>query len=65
MFAGCLVILSAAVQAQDCSNWSNWDLRGTYTMSGSGFIDLSKVLPGSGLPSGMIPMTWVGAHTYK
>ena len=50
--------------AQDCSSWTDFDLRGTYTMSGSGFIDMSKLLPGMGLPSGMIPMTWVGAQTY-
>jgi len=64
MFAAAFLLTSAA-KAQDCSNWSNWDLRGTYTMSGSGFIDLSRVVPGAGLPSGLIPMTWVGAHTYN
>jgi opacity protein-like surface antigen len=60
MVAACV----PATQAQDCSNWSNWDLRGTYTMSGNGFVDLSKVLPVPGLPSGAIPVFWLGAHTY-
>jgi hypothetical protein len=64
MVATCLLVFSPAVTAQDCSNWSNSTVQGTYTMSGSGFIDLSKVLPGMGLPSGLIPMSWVGAHTY-
>ncbi|MBZ5624145.1 MAG: hypothetical protein LAQ69_36420 [Acidobacteriia bacterium] len=65
MFGACLLAASPVLRAQDCGNWINWDLRGTYTMSGSGFIDLSKVLPGVGLPSGPIPMFWVGAFTYN
>jgi hypothetical protein len=60
----CMLTVLPAVKAQDCSNWSNYDLRGTYTMSGSGYIDVSKVFPTLGLPSGMVPMSWVGAHTY-
>jgi len=64
MFAAGLLAVSAVVQAQDCSSMGNWDLRGTYTMAGSGFIDLSKALLGvPGLPTGFIPTTWVGAHT--
>jgi hypothetical protein len=59
-----LLAVSPTVRAQDCSGWNNWDLRGTYTMSGSGWADLSKLLPGSGLPSGLVPMSWVGAHVW-
>ncbi len=55
--------------AQDCGHVTNYDLRGTYTMSGSGFIDLSKLLAGiPGLPPmpvGLVPFSWVGAHTYN
>ncbi len=58
MFAMWLLALSPVVRAQECRNWTNWDLRGTYTMSGSGWIDLSKVAPG--LPAGFTPMSWVG-----
>ncbi len=61
----CILTILPVVKAQDCSNWSNWDLRGTYTLSGSGYIDLSKAFPGAGLPSGMSPMSWVGAHAYN
>ena len=60
----CLLAISSVASAQNCSNWTNWTLRGTYTMSGSGYIDLSKVFPGMGFPPGPIPMYWVGAHTY-
>src|SRR5690348_12385589 len=63
MMAACILVFSGAARAQDCSDWSNWDLRGTYTMSGNGFVDLSKILPGAGLPSGAVPLFWVGAHT--
>jgi hypothetical protein len=63
MFVTSLLAVSAVVRAQDCSNWSNWDIRGIYTMSGSGWIDLSKALPGLGMPTGLIPMSWVGAKT--
>ncbi len=59
MFATCLLVASATVRAQDCSNWSNWDVRGTYTASGSGWTDLSKLLPGA--PAGFSPVSWVGA----
>ena len=52
--AGILTFLPA-LRAQDCSNWTNFDLRGTYTLTESGFIDLSKAFPGSGLPSGLSP----------
>ncbi len=58
-----VLALSPVSSAQDCSGWSNWDLRGTYTMSGSGWIDLSKLVPT--LPAGSVPMTWAGAHTYN
>ena len=61
----CAVFLAAVVplvNAQDCSNWSAWDLRGTYTLAGSGWLDLSKVLPRAGLPSALAPMNWVASH---
>ena len=66
MLAACFLTIAPVVRAQDCSGWNNSHLRGTWTMTGSGYIDLSKLVPGNpaGLPSGMIPMTWVGAHTY-
>jgi len=67
MFAASLLAVSEGVRAQDCSSLTNSDLRGTYTMSGSGWIDLSKFLAGipglPPLPTGFIPMSWVGAHT--
>jgi hypothetical protein len=63
ILAACVLALSPAAAAQDCSVWSNWDLRGSYTMSGSGWIDLSKLVPG--LPSGSIPMAWAGAVSYN
>jgi hypothetical protein len=63
ILAAALVTVSPVVQAQDCSNWGNWDLRGTYAMSGSGWIDLSKLV--SSLPAGSIPMSWVGAVSYN
>ncbi len=50
---------SAICRAQDCSNWSNEDLRGTYAVSSTGWIDLSKLIPG--LPAGYIPRSAVGA----
>jgi len=56
-------ILSGALaggESAACSNWTNWDLRGTITKAGSGWIDLSKLAPG--FPAGMVPMAWVGAE---
>jgi hypothetical protein len=32
--------------------------------TGSGYIDLSKVFPGQGFPSGLVPTSWVGAKSY-
>lgn len=58
-----LLGLSPVCRAQDCSNWSNYDLRGTYVHSGSGWIDFSKLVPS--LPSGTVPMAWVGAGSYN
>ena len=62
-FAVCLMTVVAPAWAQDCSNWNNSYLAGTYTMSGSGYVDPSRFLPGMGLPSGAVPMFWVGAFT--
>jgi len=61
MFATCLLAVSPGGRAQDCNNWTNMHLRGTYTMAGSGWIDLSKL--DAGLPTGTVPMSWVGANT--
>ncbi len=63
IFATCLLSLPTMVGAQDCSNLTNWDLRGTYIMAGSGWADLSKAFSNLGFPSGMSPISWVGAHT--
>jgi hypothetical protein len=59
----CALTISPTAEAQDCSNWSTWDVRGTYTMYGNGWIDLSKIA--AGLPSGTVPMSWVGAVVYN
>ena len=62
ILATCLLAAATAVRAQDCSNLSNWDLRGTYSMSGQGWMDLSKLIPGA--PSGTVPFAWVGSHVW-
>ena len=61
LLASLLSLSSTIGKAQDC-RWTNYDLRGTYAMSGSGWIDLSKLA--ANLPSGTIPMSWVGTHTW-
>jgi len=58
-----LYVLSPICKAQDCSDWKNWDLRGTYATSGSGWMDLSKIVPT--LPAGSVPVSWVGAGSYN
>lgn len=65
LFATCLFAVSGVVLAQDCSDWNISQFAGTYTMSGSGYIDLSKALPGMGMPSGLVPVFWVGATTLE
>jgi hypothetical protein len=66
ILASCLFGFALTAHAQNCSALRTWDLRGTYAMQGSGWIDLSKVItappPGVPLPSGSIPMNWVGTH---
>ena len=62
ILSACMLVASHAANAQDCSDWSNRDLRGTYTMTGSGWIDLSKMVPT--LPPGSIPMSWAGAFSW-
>ncbi|HUI54372.1 MAG TPA: hypothetical protein VLY04_05350 [Bryobacteraceae bacterium] len=64
IWATCLLAIPATVRAQDCSAWNNMQLAGTYTMSGSGYVDLSKALPVPGMPSGLVPMFWVGATVF-
>ena len=65
---GAVLLASPPIGAQDCSALTNYDLRGTYTMSGSGYMDLSKFLSGipglPPLPTGFVPFSWVGAHTW-
>ena len=61
----CILTVLPAVKAQDCSNWTNWDLRGTYVGSGDGYLDLSKLFPGKGFPSGLTPMSLVIGHVYN
>lgn len=56
-----MIAVGAAAWGQDCSNWTNYDLRGTYAGSGSGSTDPSVLLPGMGFPSGMVPGFSVGA----
>ncbi len=59
MVAACALAVSPSIRAQDCGNWSNSHLRGTYTMSGSGWADPSKKAPG--LPEVVVPTGWAGA----
>jgi len=65
LIAAFFLAAPTVVRAQDCSNWTNWDLRGTYTMAGSGYLDLSKMFPGKGFPEGLSPMSFVGGHVYN
>lgn len=58
-----IIALGATAWGQDCSNWTNFDLRGTYALSGSGTIDASVLLPGMGIPAGSAPTVYVGAFT--
>ena len=57
--AACALLLAPALRAQDCSNWSLWDTRGTYATSVSGWIDLSTLNPA--MPKGYAPFSSVGA----
>jgi hypothetical protein len=62
LVASMLTVLPA-LKAQDCSHWSNFDIRGTYTQSGHGYVDLSKVF-GPSFPAGLSPYYLVGAVAY-
>jgi len=68
IFSICLLAVSPIVRAQSCSNLTNSDLRGTYTMMGSGWVDLSKVMAGipglPAMPPGFVPMSWVGVSIF-
>jgi hypothetical protein len=63
-----LLVLSPAADAQNCSSLTAHDVRGTYTVSGSGWIDLSKFLAGipglPALPTGFVPQSWVAGVTW-
>jgi hypothetical protein len=56
-----LLLLAPALQAQDCSNWSLWALRGTYSFTGTAWQDLSELNPA--LPKGYAPVSIVGAFS--
>jgi hypothetical protein len=58
-----MIAVGATAWGQDCGNWTNNDLRGTYAMSGSGTIDPSLLLPGMGIPAGSVSGFYVGAFT--
>lgn len=60
MFVGCILPVAPQLRAQDCSKWTDWDLRGTYTVAGNGWIDLSKMVDPS-LPAGYSPQAFVQA----
>jgi len=49
------------LKAQPCMSWTNTDIRGVYSMSGSGWRDLSKINPAA--PPGFLPGTFVGMVT--
>ncbi len=59
ILAACVLAALPSLTAQDCSTYSSWDLRGTYTMSGIGWADLSKLNPA--FPAGWGPYSYVGA----
>ena len=61
VLAAGLLSFAPAIHAQDCSNWTLWDTRGTYATSVSGWIDLSTLNPA--LPEGYSPFSSVGAFT--
>jgi hypothetical protein len=69
ILGACLLAIAAVASAQDCSTLTNYALRGSYTMSGSGWVDLSKLLAGvpglPPLPTGFAPVSWVGAFTFN
>lgn len=60
MFVGCVLAVAPQLGAQDCSNWTNFDLRGTYTLVGGGWVDLSKEVDPN-LPKGYSPQAFVQA----
>jgi hypothetical protein len=57
-----MLATGAAAWGQDCSNWSNQHLQGTYVGAGSGSSDASQLL-GAGFPSGLVPEVNVFAFT--
>ena len=58
------IIAVGTTWGQDCSNWTNFDLRGTYAISGSTTMDPSLLLPGMGFPAGSVPGFYVGAFGF-
>ena len=63
MLVGGVLGTASRLGAQDCSNLTNWDLRGTYTFWGNGWMDLSKTFDKS-LPAGYSPLAFVQAFTF-
>jgi len=63
MLVGCLVTGASRLGAQDCSNLGNWDLRGTYTFWGNGWIDLSRDVDPS-LPKGYSPFAFLQGFVF-
>ena len=61
ILAGGLLLLAPAIQAQDCSDWNLWALRGTYAFTATGWQDLSEINPA--LPKGYAPVSIIGAFT--
>jgi len=39
MCVGFILAVAPRLRAQDCHLWTNWDLRGTYTVAGTGWIE--------------------------
>jgi hypothetical protein len=56
-----MIAVGTTARGQDCSNWTTFDLRGTYTGSGSDSLDPSLLVPGMGLPPGGVPGRYVVA----
>lgn len=56
-----VLLLAAAVHAQDCSTLGPSALRGSYSFSATGWQDLSELNPA--LPKGYAPVSILGAFT--
>ncbi len=61
ILAAGVLLLAPAIQAQDCSDWNLWALRGTYAFNATGWQDLSELNPA--LPKGYAPVSIIGAFS--